>query len=106
MFDIWLATLVLGPIVLTVVTGYFSWRRLAYPKVYILVGVLGLWGAAIAVAVHVLANVGISGGVGSGVDDGPRVLATSLLLFLLTGVVYLLALRYFMLKRATSAGAK
>ena len=97
LFDIWLATLVLGPIVLTVVTGYFSWRRLAYPKVYILVGVLGLWGAAIAVAVHVLANVGISGGVGSGVDDGPRVLATSLLLFLLTGVVYLLALRYFML---------
>jgi hypothetical protein len=106
LFDIWLATLLLGPLVLTGISGYLTWRRLAYPKLYILVGVLGLWGAAIAVAVHVLSNIGVSGSVGTGVDDGSRVLGTSMLIFLLAGVFYLLALRYFMLKRETRAGAK
>ena len=106
MFDIWLATLLLGPLILTGISGYLWWRRLAHPRLYILVGVLGLWGAAIAVAVHVLSNIGVSGGVGTGMDDGSRVPGTSMLIFLLAGVFYLLALRYFMLKRETRAGAK
>jgi hypothetical protein len=106
LFDIWLATLPLGPLVLAGTSGYIWWRRLAYPKLYILVGVLGLWGAAIAVAVHVLSNIGVSGSVGPGVDEGSRVLGTSMLIFLLAGVFYLLALRYFMLRRETRAGAK
>jgi hypothetical protein len=106
LFDIWLATLLLGPLVLTGISGYLWWRRLAYPKLFILVGVLGLWGAAIAVAVHVLSNIGVSGSVGPGVDDGSRILGTSMLTFLLAGVFYLLALRYFMLKREIRAGAK
>jgi hypothetical protein len=103
LFDIWLATLLLGPLVLTGVSGYVSWRRLAYPKLYILIGVIGLWGAAIAVAVRVLANIGVTGGVGPGPDDGSRVLGTSLLIFLLIGVVFLLGLRYFMRKRGMPA---
>jgi hypothetical protein len=106
LFDIWLATLLLGPLILTGISGYLWWRRLAHPRLYILVGVLGLWGAAIAVAVHVLSNIGVSGGVGAGMDDGSRVPGTSMLIFLLAGVFYLLALRYFMLKRETRAGAK
>ena len=106
MFDIWLATLVIGPLVLTGVSGYFLWRRLVYPKLYILIGVVGLWGAAIAVAVRVLGNIGISGGVAPGTDDGSRILGTSLLIFLLAGIVFLLVVRYFMLKRETTASAK
>jgi hypothetical protein len=106
LFDIWLATLVIGPLVLTGVSGYFLWRRLAYPKLYILIGVVGLWGAAIAVAVRVLGNIGISGGVAPGTDDGSRILGTSLLIFLLAGIAFLLVVRYFMLKRETTASAK
>jgi hypothetical protein len=106
LFDIWLATLLLGPLVLTGISGYLSWRRLAYPKLYILVGVLGLWGAAITVAVHVLSNIGVSGSVSPSVDDGSRPLGISMLIFLLAALFYLLALRYFMLKRESRAGAR
>ena len=106
MFDIWLATLLLGPLVLTGVSGYFSWRRLAYPKLYILIGVVSLWGAAIAVAIRVLGNIGVSGGAGSRTDDGSRVLGASLLIFLMVGVAFLIGLRYFMRKRGTPASAK
>jgi hypothetical protein len=95
LFGFWLATLLLGPLVLTAVSGYFSWRRLAYPKVYILIGVVGLWGAAIAVAVRVLGSIGVSSGVTPGTDDGSRVLGVSLLIFLLVGVAFLFGLRYF-----------
>ena len=99
MFDIWLAILLLGPLVLTAIVGYFSWRRLQHPKLYILIGAVGLWGAAIAVAIRVLGNIGVSGGVGPGTDDGSRVLGASVLIFLSVGVAFLLGLRYFMRKR-------
>jgi hypothetical protein len=105
MFDVWLATLILGPIVLTGVVGYFSWGRLAYPKVFVAIGVIVLWGAAISVAIEVLGNIGILGvatpDVGStGVmDHFVRHLCATLLVFLAVSVVFLLGLRYFMLKR-------
>jgi hypothetical protein len=102
LFDIWLGTLLLGPLVLTAAIGYFSWRRLAYPKLYVLFGVVGLWGAAIAVAMHVLGNVGVSGG-GPSTDDGTRVLGVSMLIFLMVGVAFLLGLGYFMRKRGAPA---
>jgi hypothetical protein len=47
-----------------------------------------------------------AGGVAPGMDDGARVLGTSLLIFLLAGVVFLFALRYLMLKRGMPASAK
>ena len=106
MFDIWLATLLLGPLVLTGVSGYFSWRRLAYPKLYILIGVVSLWGIALAVAIRVLGNIGVSGGVAPGTEDGSRVLGVSLLIFLLFAVAFLLVLRHFMRKRGIHASAK
>jgi hypothetical protein len=105
MFDVWLATLILGPIVLTGVVVYFPRGRLAYPKVFVAIGVIVLWGAAISVAFEVLGNIGISGvatpGVGStGVTDHfVRHLCATLLVFLSVSVVFLLGLRNFMLKR-------
>jgi hypothetical protein len=105
-FDIWLATLLLGPLVLTGVSGYFSWRRLAYPKLYILIGVVSLWGTAVAVAIRVLGSIGVSGGVAPDTEDGSRVLGVSLSIFLLVGVAFLLVLRYFMRKRGIPASAK
>ena len=104
MFDIWLATLVLGPLVLTAIIGYFSWRRLTYPKLYIFIGVVVLWGGAIAVAIRVLGNIGVSGGAGS--DAGSRVLGASLLIFVLIGVAFLFGLSYFMRKREAPARSK
>jgi len=106
MFDIWLATLAFGPLVLTAVSGYFWWRRFAYPKLFILIGVIGLWGIASAFAVRVLANMGVAGGIGPGMDDGSRVLANSLLTFLMVAVAFLHALRYFMPKREMPGSAK
>jgi formate hydrogenlyase subunit 3/multisubunit Na+/H+ antiporter MnhD subunit len=106
LFDIWLATLLLGPLVLTALVAYFSWRRLAHPKLYVLIGVVGLWAAAITVAMRVLGNVGVSGGVGPDADHGARVLGASMLIFLLVGIAFLLGLRYFMRKRRASASAE
>jgi hypothetical protein len=106
MFDVWLATLILGPIVLTGVVGYFSWERLAYPKVFVALGVVVLWGAAISVAVEVLGNLSISGVAAPGVgttgetDHFARHLCAILLIFLAASVVFLLGLKRLMLKRA------
>ena len=105
MFDIWLAVLVLGPILLTGVSGYISWRRLAHPKLYIVIGAVCLWGIAIAVAVKVLSNIGVAGGAPVGTDDGRSVLGMSMLVFVAIGVAFLLALRYIMLKRSPPRGA-
>ena len=105
MFKFWLATLLFGPIVLTGTIGYFSWARLAYPKLYIAIGVVVQWGAAIAVAVWILGNIGISGvpapGPGStgGFDPFVRHLCASLLIFLSMSVVFSFGLRRLMLKR-------
>jgi hypothetical protein len=110
MFDVWLATLILGPIVLTGVVGYFSWGRLAYPKVFVAIGVL--WGAAISVAIEVLGNIGILGVAtpdveSTGVmDHFVRHLCATLLVSLSVSVVFLLGLRYFMLKRVIVPGPK
>jgi hypothetical protein len=107
MFSAWLATLLLSPIVLTGTIGYFSWTRLVYPKLYIAIGVVVQWGAAIAVAVRILGNMGISGvpapGPGStGVfDPFTRHLCASLLIFLSVSVVFSFGLRRFMLKRVS-----
>jgi hypothetical protein len=106
LFDIWLATLVLGPLVLTAIIGYFSWRRLTYPKLYIFIGVVVLWGGAIAVAISVLGNMGVSSGAGPGADAGSRVLGASLLIFVLIGVGFLFGLSYIMRKRGTPARTK
>jgi hypothetical protein len=106
MFNVWRATLLLSPIVLTGAIGYFSWTRLAYPKLYIAIGVVVQWGGAIAVAVWILGNTGISGisapGSGStGVfDPFVRHLCASLLIFLSVSVVFSFGLRRLMLKRA------
>ena len=105
MLNVWLATLLLGPIALTGTIGYFSWTRLAYPKLYIAIGVVAQWGGAIAVVVWILGNIGISGtpapGPGSaGVfDPFVRHLCASLLIFLSMSVVFLFGLRRLMLKR-------
>ncbi len=106
MFDIWLAALLLGPLVLTGVSGYFWWRRLSYPRLYVLIGVVALWGAATVVAMQVLGNIGVAGGAASGTPDGAQVLGVSLLIFLLFAVAFLFGLRYFMRKRGTTASAK
>jgi hypothetical protein len=117
MFNVWLATLLLSPIVLTGTIGYFSWTRLAYPKLYIAIGVVVQWGAAVAVAVWILGNIGISGvpapGPGStgAFDPFTRHLCASLLIFLSVSVVFLFGLRRFMLKRvsmyeSTEAGGR
>jgi hypothetical protein len=103
LFDIWLAILLLGPILLTGVSGYVSWRRLAYPKLYIVIGVVSLWGIAIAVAVKVLGNIGVAGGAPVGTGDSTSVLGTSMLVFVGIGVAFLLALRYIMRKRSPPA---
>ncbi len=105
MFNVWLATLILGPIVLTGTIGYFSWTHLAYPKLYIAIGVVVQWGAAIAVAVLILGNIGISGVPAPGpastgvFDPFVRHLCASLLIFLSVSVVFLFGLRRLMLKR-------
>ena len=104
MFDLWLATLVLGPFAFTGVSSYLSWRRLAYPKLYSVIGVVGLWGIAFAVAYRVLGNIGIAGGASSRVLDGAGFLGVSLLIFVLLAVAFLLALRFLMLKRAVAPG--
>jgi hypothetical protein len=105
MFDLWLATLILGPIILTSVVGYFSWGRLAYPKAFVAIGLIAQWGASIAVADEVLGNIGIAGvapgAASSGeMDHFARHLCATLLIFLAVSVVLLLGLRRLMQKRA------
>jgi hypothetical protein len=106
MFDVWLATLILGPIVLTGVVGYFSWGRLAYPKIFVAIGMIVLWGVATWTAVQLLGNIGISGvaapgvGVNGEADHFARHLCATLLIFLAVSVVLLLGLRRLLLKRA------
>ena len=106
MFDFWLATLTLGPIILTGVVGYFSWERLAYPKVFVAIGVVVLWGVATWIAVELLSNMGVSGvaapgaGTNGEADHFVRHLCATLLIFLAVSVVLLLGLRRLMLKRA------
>jgi hypothetical protein len=106
MFDLWLATLILGPIILTGVVGYFSWERLAYPKVFVGIGVIVLWGVATWIAMELLGNMGVSGATAPGVgthgesDHFARHLCATLLIFLAVSVVLLLGLRRLMLKRA------
>jgi hypothetical protein len=106
MFDLWLATLIFGPIVLTSVVGYFSWGRLAYPKAFVAIGLIVQWGAALAVADQVLGNLGFTGvaapGAGSSgdMDHFARHLCATLLIFLAVSVVFLLGLRRLMRKRA------
>jgi hypothetical protein len=110
MFDIWLATLILGPIVLTGVVGYFSWERLAYPKVFLAIGVIVLWGVATWIAVQLLSNMGVSGAAAPGAatngetDHFARHLCATLLIFLAVSVVLLLGLRRLMFKRAIAPG--
>jgi hypothetical protein len=105
-FDVWLATLILGPIVLTAAAGYFSWGRLAYPKVFVAISVMVLWGVAAWIAVGVLGNIGIAGVAASGAaatgetDHFARHLCATLLIFLAVSIVLLLGLRRIMLKRA------
>jgi hypothetical protein len=106
MFDFWLATLTLGPIILTGVVGYFSWDRLAHPKAFLGIGVILLWGVAMWVASEVLGNIGVSGvaasraGTNGETDHFARHLCATLLIFLAVSVVLLLGLRRLMLKRA------
>jgi hypothetical protein len=106
MFNVWLATLILGPIVLTGAVGYFSWKRLAYPKGFVAIGLIVLWGVAIWVATGVLGNLGFAGvaAPGAGTTGEPdhfaRHLCATLLIFLSVSVVFLLGLRHFMLKKA------
>jgi hypothetical protein len=106
MFDVWLATLILGPIVLTGVVGCFSWGRLAYPKVFAAIGVIVSWGVATWIAVDVLGNMGVSGvavpaaGTAGATDHFARHLCATLLIFVAVSVVFLLGLRHLMLKRA------
>jgi hypothetical protein len=105
-FDVWLATLILGPIVLAAGVGYFSWGRLAYPKVFVAIGVMVLWGVATWIAVGVLGNIGIVGTAASGAEATgetahfARHLCATLLVFLAVSIVLLLGLRRIMLKRA------
>jgi hypothetical protein len=105
MFDVWIATLILGPIALTGVVGYFSWGRLAYPKVFVAIGVIVLWGVATWIAMDVLANIGIAG-VAPGAettgetDHFARHLCATLLIFLAVSIVLLLGLRLVLLKRS------
>jgi hypothetical protein len=109
MFDVWLATLILGPIVLTGVVGYFSWERLAYPKVFLAIGVMVLWGVATWIATQLLGNIGVSGvaapgaGTPAETDHFARHLCATLLIFGAVSVVLLLGLRRLMLKRALVA---
>ena len=106
MFNVWRATLLLSPIVLTGTIGYFSWTRLANPRLYITIGVVVQWGGAIAVAYWILGNTEISGisapGPGStgAFDPFVRHLCASLLIFLSVSVVFSFGLRRLMLKRA------
>jgi hypothetical protein len=112
MFDVWLATLILGPIALTGVVGYFSWGRLAYPKVFVAIGVIVLWGVATWTAVEVLANLGFAGVAAPGVetagetDHFARHLCATLLIFLAVSIVLLLGLRLVLLKRSTASSRK
>jgi hypothetical protein len=105
MINIWLATLILGPIVLTGVVGYFSWERLAFPKVFVAIGVIVLWSVAAWIAVVVLGNMGVSGVAAPGVgttgesDHFARHLCATLLIFVAVSVVLLLGLRRSMLRR-------
>jgi hypothetical protein len=111
MFDVWLATLILGPIALTGVVGYFSWGRLAYPKVFVAMGVMVLWGVATWTAVEVLGNMGIAG-VAPGAetagetDHFARHLCATLLIFLAVSIVLLLGLRFVLLKRSIVSSRK
>jgi hypothetical protein len=99
MFDLWLAALGLGPIVLAVGFGHF-WRRvLARPKVYALIGALGAWCIAFIVAYRVLGNLGISGGASSAASSFDNVLAISLMAFLGSAIAFLIGLRFCMPKR-------
>jgi hypothetical protein len=105
MFDIWLATLILGPIVLTGTIGYFSWTRLSFPKLYVLIGLVIEWGGAAAVAVWILGDISFSRSPADypGTDGafGPfvRHLCASLLIFLSMSVVFLVGLKNLMRKR-------
>jgi hypothetical protein len=106
MFGLWLATLILGPIVLSSVVGYFSWGRLAYPKAFVAIGLIVQWVAALAVADQVLGNLGFAGvaapsaGSSGDMDHFARHLCATLLIFLAVSVVFLLGLRRLMRKRA------
>jgi hypothetical protein len=105
MFDVWLATLVLGPIVLTGTIGYFSWTRLRFPKLYVLIGLVIEWGGAAAVAVWILGDIAVSRGpaADSGTSEAfspfVRHLCASLLIFLSMSVVFLVGLKNLMRKR-------
>jgi hypothetical protein len=108
MFDVWLATLIFGPIVLTGTISYFSWTRLAYPKLYVLIGLVIEWGGAAAVVVWMLGDIGVSRGPaadpGTGEAFGPfvRHLCASLLIFLSMSVVFLVGLKNLMRRRGVA----
>jgi hypothetical protein len=99
MFNLWLATLVLGPVILATAAGYFWRRRLARPKSYVFIGAVGLWVIAFVVAYRVLGSIGVSGGASSGTLNGDRFLGASLIVFLLAAAAFLFVLRFCMPKR-------
>lgn len=99
MFKLWLATLMLGPIVFAAVSGYLWRHHLARPRLYFFTGAIGLWSIAFVVAYHVLGGVGVSGGAPSGVDNGESYLGASLLVFLLAAAAFLVVLRFCMPRR-------
>jgi hypothetical protein len=61
MFNFWLMMLSVGPIALTAITGYFSWRKLQHRKTFIAAGLGGLWFLAATIAIFLLSHIGVAG---------------------------------------------